>query len=141
MRHVLMLVALAACSKAGEPAPPKPDIMSADEQERGVRLCQSYMERVCACAEHDATLRDTCDLAKGQPSAVRMHLEVLHGAPLATVGGDGKIDEGAASRKREPLNDNERTLTEASLRKVVAACVQLDAQLDPAKCPRASAGR
>ena len=156
MRRVFLVLLLAACapsSKEGE-APKAQQVMSADEEERGVRLCQSYMERVCACADHDPSLRDTCDLAKGQPSAVRMHLEVLHGAPLARFGDDGKAIENAPAKKREPLggpvglsptggeakrsplNDGERKVTEGSLRKVIAACVQLDAQLDPARCPR-----
>jgi hypothetical protein len=137
MRWVLAAVLVAACAKEKEPPPPASG-MSADEQERGARLCQSYMERVCACASKDESLRDTCDLAKGQPSAVRMHLEVLNGAPLASFDASGKA---SAPRKREPLNEKERTLTEDSLRKVIAACVQLDAQLDPGRCPRISVSR
>jgi hypothetical protein len=136
-RALVATLALAACAKEREP-PPAAAAMSAEEEERAGRLCQGYTERVCACAEHDATLRDTCDLAKGQPAAVRMHLEVLHGAPLASFDTDGKA---AAPRKRSPLNEGERQLTEGSLRKIVAACVQLDAQLDPARCPRVSAPR
>jgi hypothetical protein len=140
MKRALLLL-LAACARSPSEAPAKPETMSADEEERAVRLCQSYMERVCACADRDATLRDTCDLAKGEPSAVRMHLEVLHGAPLASVGPGGKLDERAPARRRPELNDSERALTEASLRKVVAACVQLDAALDPGHCPRLNAPR
>jgi hypothetical protein len=108
--------------------------MGEAEQQRAGAICEGYVARVCACAEKDASLRETCELARGQPEAVRMHLDVLHGAPLAQVSPAGQpLDAGA---RRGPLNDKERRLTEESLRKVVAACVKLDADLDPARCPR-----
>jgi hypothetical protein len=109
--------------------------MAASEEERGVKLCQAYVDRVCACAARDPALKDTCDLARGQPSAVRMHLEVLHGAPLAKVGDKGQVEREEGGGKRPPLNPGERRLTEASLRKVIAACVELDGKL-PSSCPR-----
>jgi hypothetical protein len=134
-----VLLVLAACSKSVEPPPVDDEHppMTADEEARGVRLCQAYADRVCACAARTKSLLDTCDLAKGQPSAVRMHLEVLHGAPLANVSPTGQvIEDKAEPQRRGPLNENERRLTEASLRKVIAACVELDARLEPATCPR-----
>jgi hypothetical protein len=130
---------LLACTSSppAEPVASDHPPMAVAEEERGTALCQAYMTRVCACAEHDASLRDTCDLAKAMPSAVRMHLDVLHGAPLAGVGESGKVDERTGpAPKRGPLNENERRLAESSLRKVIAGCVQLDGQLEPARCPR-----
>jgi hypothetical protein len=118
--------------------PPKVDEhppIAQPEIDRGLMLCQSYVVRVCGCAEKDPSLKEECGLAKGQPSAVQMHLDVLHGAPLADFGPDGKLTDGGVAGKRPPLNDSERRLTEASLRKVIAACVAADAQL-PSTCPR-----
>jgi hypothetical protein len=141
MRFLLVLLLVGACEKTREAPPPNEHPpMAETEEERGAKLCQAYADRICRCADNDAkdlSLRDACDLAKASPSAVRMHLDVLHGAPLASVDSSGKVAKDAqAAQKRPPLNENERRLTEASLRKVIAACVELDAQLSPSKCPR-----
>ncbi len=127
-----LLLGGAACSRgATEPEkPPGPPVMSAAERERGVTICQKYVERVCACADEDA-----CALARAQPEAVRLHLDVLDGAPLADVSPTGEV-AAKTGQKRPPLNDRERHLTEESLRTIIAACVKLDAALDPATCPR-----
>jgi DNA-binding transcriptional ArsR family regulator len=134
---LLAVLAVAACDKGPGVAPPdEHPPMAQPEEERGAKLCQTYVDRVCACAAKDPALVDTCELAKGQPSAVRMHLDVLRGAPLATVNEKGEPANAGPSGKRPPLNENERRMTESSLRKVIAACVELDARLDPQKCPR-----
>jgi hypothetical protein len=129
-----------SCERRPEPAPEGPPPMSVPEKDRAVTICERYVARVCGCAERDATLRDTCELSRGQPEAVRMHLDVLAGAPLAEIGPGGQVRD-AGSGRRGPLNDGERRLTESSLRKVVAACVKLDADLDPARCPRPRGSR
>jgi hypothetical protein len=129
------LLVLAACQKAAEPTPAGPAPMAAAEKDRAATICEKYVERVCACAAREPALADACALAKGQPEAVRMHLDVLEGAPLRSFGASGEpVDAGTG--RRGPLNEEERRLTESSLRKVVAACVKLDADLDPARCPR-----
>jgi hypothetical protein len=137
-RWLLVLALVGACEKTREPPPPdEHPPMAESEEERGAKLCQAYADRVCRCAEKDASLRETCELAKAEPSAVRMHLDVLHGAPLASVDSSGKPQaEPQPAAKRPPLNENERRLTESSLRKVIAACVELDAKLSPSQCPR-----
>jgi hypothetical protein len=134
----IWLVAALACTRSAEPPPPSDHPpMAAAEKERAATICQKYVDRVCGCAASDPSLRDACDMAHAQPDAVRMHLDVLGGAPLAEVSPGGEVKGGAtAGKPRPPLNENERRLTEASLRKVVAACVKLDAELDPTKCPR-----
>jgi len=140
MRRLAFLLILCACEKTREAPPPdEHPPMAQAEEERGAKLCQAYVDRVCGCAAKDPSLKDTCDLAKAEPSAVRMHLDVLHGAPLASVGTNGEVAKDSRSTpaaKRPPLNEEERRLTEGSLRKVIAACVELDAKLDPARCPR-----
>jgi hypothetical protein len=131
---VALLALLFACHKTEAPAPGEHPPMGEAEKRRAGEICDGYVARVCACAEKDPSLGDACALARGQPEAVRMHLDVLHGAPLAQVGPGGELLDAGA--RRGPLNENERRLTEASLRKVVAACVKLDAELDPDRCPR-----
>ena len=134
MRRLALAALLVACQKS-EPAPPEEHpAMGEAEQRRAGAICDGYVARVCACAEREPSLRDACELAKGQPEAVRLHLDVLHGAPLAQVTPGGQLLDAGAPRG--PLNENERRLTESSLRKVVAACVKLDAELDPDRCPR-----
>ncbi len=116
MRALALLVVLAACDKSPEPGPPA---MPQVEKDRAVAICAGYVARLCACAGTDLALRDACDLARAQPEAIDMHLAILAGkGPKGQLGAD------------------ERGLMEASLRKIVAACVRSDAELDPHKCPR-----
>ena len=116
----LTLALTLACSR---PAPeannqePTAPPMEKAEQDRGLDLCIHYVARVCACAEHEAALKEQCELGRSQPQALRLQLSLLHGSA-------GK------------LNDKERRVTEAAVRKVVAACVKADAALSPATCPR-----
>jgi hypothetical protein len=91
--------------------------MKVEEQERGMKLCEGYVTRLCACADKDASLREQCDLARSQPEALTLSLALLNGA-------EGK------------LNDKERRMTEAGARKLIAACVKGDAALPLDRCPR-----
>ena len=115
------LVAMAcACQRRAPVAAEDQGVSTAmlkPEQDRGLALCTHYVERVCACAESDPTLARVCELGRGQPEALRLHLSLIHGS-------EGK------------LNDSERRLTEAAARKVIAACVKADAALSPETCPR-----
>ena len=119
MRPVLLLfLMLTACDKAAAP-PPGPPPMSAAERERATEACRAYVDRLCGCAQSDPSLANRCELSRAQPEAVALHRDLL----------DGKGPKG-------PLNPEERALTEMSLRKIVAACVKGDAELDPRTCPR-----
>ena len=115
---ILAALLVPACAKQDERKPEEgPPPMKAEEQERGVKLCEGYVTRLCACADQDASLREPCDLARSQPEALKMPLALLNGA-------EGK------------LNDKERRLTEAGARKIIAACVKGDAALPLDRCPR-----
>jgi hypothetical protein len=115
---LLLFLMFAACDKAAAP-PPGPPEMSAAERERATEACRAYLDRLCACAQNDPSLANRCELSRAQPEAVALHRDLL----------DGKGPKG-------PLNAEERALTEMSLRKIVAACVKGDAELDPRTCPR-----
>jgi hypothetical protein len=118
MRTLVFFLVLAACDKPAAP-PPGPPPMTTAEQERATEACRAYLDRLCGCAQTDPSLADRCQMSRAQPEAVALHRELL----------DGKGPKG-------PLNSEERALTEMSLRKIVAACVKGDAELDPRSCPR-----
>jgi hypothetical protein len=114
-----VLVLLAACAKKpAKPglAPGEPPRMEAAEQERGKQICDGYVARLCTCAQANATLKDQCALAEGQPQALALHLGLLNGA-------------------NGPLDDEDRRLAQSNARLVIKACVESDARL-PASCPR-----
>jgi hypothetical protein len=114
MRPLLAMLLLCAC--ASEEAPPgSTPTMAASEQERGVQLCQGYADRICACAGTDLALKDQCELARGTPDAVKLHIGML---------------------RRKKLAEGDRLQIESALRKTVAACVNADGLLDPKTCPR-----
>jgi hypothetical protein len=124
MRWLLVLLCVACQEKA---APQDdPSRMKPAEQERDLEICKKYVQRLCACAENDPSLKDQCELAKGQPQAVELHMSLLRGIMMNADGGEVHAD----------LNPKERRMTEESLRKIVAACVAADAALDPKSCPR-----
>jgi hypothetical protein len=111
MRWLALAVLLVGCEKS-QPAETGPPKMEKTERDRGMELCVRYVERLCRCQPGDA-----CDLAKGMPQGLELHIELLDG-------------------QKGPLNAKERGLTEQSARKIVAACVEADAKLDPATCAR-----
>jgi hypothetical protein len=114
--RALALLLLLGCTaeKTVDPGPPR---MEKPERDRGMALCTGYVTRLCRCAESDPSLREACDLAKGMPQGLELHIELLDG-------------------QKGALNTRERALTEQSARKAVAACVEADARLDPGKCAR-----
>jgi hypothetical protein len=88
-----------------------------DEVNQGMALCRGLVDRLCRCADKDASMKDACDLARARPDALAMHVKYLGGS------------EG-------PISTRERLEAEAGARKVIAACVKADSALDPARCPR-----
>ena len=110
---------LASCSpeQAEPPGKAGPPPMKVEEQERGMALCEGYVARLCACADRDTSLQEQCELARAQPEALELPLKMLGGS-------EGR------------LNDHERRLTEASARKIIAACVKADGALALDRCPR-----
>ena len=113
---LLALLLLAGCFGDSGSSAEAQQGMGKAEKDRALALCQAYVDRVCACVATDPTLRDPCDLARGQPDSIRLYLGMMNG------------------KKR--LTENDRLQTEAELRKTVAACVKADSALDLQKCPR-----
>ncbi len=91
--------------------------LTPEEVGQGMQLCRGYVQRLCKCAEKDASLLDLCDMSKSQPSGLEMTVKFLAGS------------EG-------PISTRERLEAEAGARKIIAACVRADSSLDPKKCPR-----
>lgn len=102
----LVWLGVAAC---GKPAAERPDAgkppVSRAELDQGLQLCEENVARLCACAERDPAFVEPCELARGQPDALKLHRSLLEGAM-------GK------------LNDKERRGVEDEVRKVVRSCVQ-----------------
>jgi len=107
----------AGCKKQEKKAPaPEPvETMSAAEVQRSEDACKMYVERVCACAATVPAVAKECELAKGQPAAMKLSLEV------ATYP-DSKPDV-----VRQSL---------AGVRKVVKECIEATARLPASGCPQ-----
>ena len=78
MKWFAIAVALAACAKKAEPPPAEPPVpaMTAAEVQRSQDACKAYVDKACACAEKQPDAKQTCDLARALPDAVRIGLEV-----------------------------------------------------------------
>lgn len=111
---------MVGCGPDDEPeavAPPTVPELSASEIERGRDACRIYAERVCRCADEKPELATECELARARPGALEMTLEGAEGQSSAR--------DTAAIR--------------VSARQIIRSCIEADAKLDPAICPRASA--
>jgi len=107
-----VLLLAAGCAKKKHEAPPQETVtpMSVDEVKRSEDACKVYVERACACP----AAAEQCKLAKAQPDAVRIALEV------------------AASPDSKP--DIVRQ-SHASVRKTVKECIEQTAKLPALGCP------
>jgi hypothetical protein len=114
---LLALLALgAACKTQADPPPPPPPnpSMSAVEARRAKDACQTYVARVCACAETVPAMKQPCSLARALPDAVQVDLEV-------SAAGD--------TARRDALQ------TLDSVRKIAKECIEQTARLPAAGCP------
>ncbi len=111
------VLALPACSKKqaseGQEAAPSP--LPKAEAERGMKACEAYVARLCACAETHPELAEDCTLAKARPQAFALNLELS-----ATAG----------------LESADQTAVKVEARKIAAGCFEADSKLDPEMCPR-----
>lgn len=116
----LALLAMGACSKKSSDSgdrPAKIAPMPPAEIARAEQACESYVARVCACAETHPELARQCELAKASPGALQINLELL--------ASDG-------------LEIGEQKAVKVEARKIAAVCFEADGKLDVAMCPRNS---
>ncbi len=77
---VAVLAFISACSKKREadpaPAAEVPPSISGVEADRGRAACESFRDKICACAEREPSARETCELAKARPEALELALGV-----------------------------------------------------------------
>lgn len=76
-KALVLLLALAACSKkepANQPPPDDKPRIPQTEVKRGQDACKAYVEKVCACTAPDAARQ--CSLAKALPDAIATGLEI-----------------------------------------------------------------
>ena len=116
MKWLIALALLASCKKQSDapPAPAPLPVMPASEAKRGQDACKAYVDKVCACAETVAAMKQPCSLARALPEAVDVGLSVA-GNPEST--------------RRDVLQAND------SVRKVVKECIEETAKLSSAGCP------
>jgi len=114
VRWLLVIAALAACSKEEAPAAPpveeKPRI-PATELKRGQDACADYVSKVCACTAPDAARQ--CGLAKALPDAITTGLEVAMNPE---------------STRRDVLQSNDM------IRKTMKECIEQMAKLPALGC-------
>jgi hypothetical protein len=89
------------------------------EVARGVDACKRYVERVCACAESKEELKPECELSQSRSPALELSVRT------ARASGD--------------LDDSDRGAAISNALKIIKACIEADARLDPALCPRSGA--
>ena len=120
--RLLVLVACVAgagCKKDAAPPPttgdvPAMPVMPASEAKRGQDACKAYVDKVCACAETVAAMKQPCGLARALPEAIEVSLSVAGNAE---------------STRRDVVQAND------SVRKVVKECIEETAKLAGAGCP------
>lgn len=118
MRAVLalLLVLGAGCKKADEaPAAPAGPPIDVPEIQRGKDACEAWVERACRCAGTDPALAPVCEEAGKIPTAMKMAIQ-------------------AANSEGLEKETQARLIYEA--RRIMARCLEEQARLDPATCPR-----
>jgi hypothetical protein len=110
-------VACAGCKQQAEApaaeARPVP-VVPASEVKRGQEACKAYVDKVCACAETVAAMKQPCSLARALPEAMQVGLDVARTAE---------------STRRDVVQAND------SVRKIVKECIEETAKLPAAGCP------
>jgi hypothetical protein len=116
MKRVVIAIALLSACKKQEKQRPAPTVpaMPAEEIKRSEDACNTYVERICACAETVPAAADACKLARALPEAVRIGLEV------------------AASPDCKPDIVQQ---SYASVRKTAKECIEQLAKLPTFGCP------
>lgn len=123
MRLLVASVAIAllalACAKQEEKAAPAGDepnlhAISVEEAARGVTACQTWVDRLCACAEADATHAAACDEARAIPRAFQLSVRTANA---------------------KSLEADVRARLQREARRIVARCIEQTAQLPCAAAP------
>ena len=89
-------------------------MMPASESKRGQDACKAYVDKVCACAETTPAMKEPCALARALPDAMQVGLDVA---------------ANPESSRRDALQ------AQASVRKIVKACIEETAKLPATGCP------
>ncbi len=108
-----LALGLAGCKGEDKTPGGRPRPISAAERKRGDDACQSYVKRLCLCAETKPELKDRCEIKHAKPEALVLALEV---------------DDNPEAAPREVAQAQDQA------RKIIAKCIEENAALD-AECP------
>lgn len=111
---VVALACAAACKNQEAPPPSEVPVMSAGEIRRSQDACQAYVDKVCACAQGVAAMKQPCALARALPEAIQVALGVA---------------VNPESSRRDVLQAHD------TVRKVAKECIEETARLPAAGCP------
>ena len=117
MKWLFAILLVVGCAKKREAEPIADDrapLMAPAEVQTARDACKAYVEKACACAERVPAAKDTCELARALPEAVRISLEVA--ASPDSTRSDG-------------------VLAQRSVRKTVKECIEQTAKLPMLGCP------
>lgn len=113
---VALALSLAACKQSKEPpAPESPrEVIPAPELKRGQDACAAYVEQACACAKTVPAAAERCALAKALPESIEVALQV----------------------SMHPSTERKDFVQSAdAIRKTIARCIELTAELGELGCP------
>ena len=102
-----------------------PPPIAVAEIQRGTMACVRYARRVCQCAQSGVAGLESCSLAQSRPQSLAAVVEILAA---------GEDDKGL-------LGSKDVRAAQAAARKLMAACFDAEARLNPVECPRLGAER
>src|SRR6185295_5269584 len=106
---------LGACKKQSDaPPPPSGPTMPASEIKRAHDACQTYVDKVCACAKTVPAMQEPCSKARALADAIDVALDVAAGSD---------------STRRDVRQ------SEGGVRNIVKECIEQLAKLPAAGCP------
>ena len=101
---------------ASAPAAPNVQHFTENEENRGMKACEAYVNRVCACSEKQLGYKEECELARPLPGSLKFQIR--------------------ASKAEGNLSRKDKVAILASGRKTIAKCIEKEVQLDDQSCPR-----
>ena len=101
---------------AAAPVAPNVQHFTENEENRGLKACEAYVTRVCACSDKHLNYKEECELARPLPGSLKFQIR--------------------ASKAEGNLSRKDKVAILASGRKTIAKCIEKEVQLNDQICPR-----